>query len=117
MLTQLGVGYRDSPLSEEGYPRVGRLHAGYRMPDATVTCGGQRVRLHELMARPGVHVILQRDATEPAWANARHVRVHRVSSEPGCGLVAVPPDGYIGFQAAAVDATGLGGWLTRVGAT
>lgn len=58
-MSQLLVGYPGSPLSCEGAPRLRRgPRAGARLPDATVTSDGRRVRLHELLARPGVHVLL-----------------------------------------------------------
>ena len=49
VLGQLQAGYRRSPLSENGDPpRPGRLRAGDRLPDATVTCDGRETRLHEV---------------------------------------------------------------------
>ena len=78
---------------------------------------GRRVRLHDLLARPGVHVLLQRDATplEPL-ASCRHVTVHRMTSVPGAGLLAVRPDGYVGFRCGAADCAQLSAWLARIGA-
>ena len=42
-----------------------RAPAGDRLPDMTVTCDGRRVRLRELLARPGIHVLLGREADPP----------------------------------------------------
>lgn len=54
VLAQFPVGYRASPLSSEGAPPpTGTPRAGDRLPDEEVTVRGHRVRLHELLARPG----------------------------------------------------------------
>ena len=45
------------------------------------------------------------------------VRVHRLTSEPGRGLVTVRPDGYVGFRSGAARVRELAAWLTRIGAT
>ena len=118
VLSQLRLGYRGSRLSVEGTPRLGsRPRAGDRLPDALVTCEGRRLRLHELLARPGVHVLLQRDAREPgAGAAVRRLLVHRLTSAPGSGLVAVRPDGYVGFRCGTVDDVQLGSWLAQIAA-
>jgi 2-polyprenyl-6-methoxyphenol hydroxylase-like FAD-dependent oxidoreductase len=119
LLSQLRVGYPGSPLSVEGAPRLsGGPRAGRRLPDATVTCGGRRVRLHELLARPGIHVLLHRDADQIENVPfGRHVILHRLTSTSGRGLVAVRPDGYVGFRCGIADVRQLSGWLADVGAT
>ena len=85
------------------------------MPDATVTCDRGRARLHELIARPGVHVLLQRDAAD-VQADGRLVHVHRLADVPGRGLLVVRPDGYVGFRSGAVDNAQLRRWLACIGA-
>ena len=87
------------------------------MPDAAVRCEGRTIRLHELTARPGVNVLLERDA-EAFDRNhlGPYVTVHRVTSWPGRGLLAVRPDGYVGFRCAAGDPALLAAWLNLVGA-
>lgn len=69
LVSQLGVSYRSSPLSVEGTPhRRGGPRAGDRLPDRLVCADGRRVRLHDLLARPGVHVLLDHDGTgSGAW--------------------------------------------------
>ena len=117
LLSQLRVGYRRSPLSVDGDPpRPGRPRAGDRLPDATVTCDGRETRLHELLARPGVHVLLDRGASATARVTGPYVHVHRLTSRPGTGLVAVRPDGYIGFSSGRADDHALRRWLQRAGA-
>ena len=116
LLSQLGVRYRRSPLSVEGTPRRrGGPRAGDRLPDQAVSCGGRRIRLHELLARPGVHILLDRDADE-LGVRPGPVHVHRLASAPGHGLTAVRPDGYIGFRSQTVGIDQLATWLALLGA-
>jgi hypothetical protein len=92
-------------------------HVGHRLPDATVTSGDCQVRLHALLARPGVPVLLQRDANQlEHLALGCHVTVHRLTSTPGEGLVAVRPDGYVGFRCGIADLPQLRAWLGLIGA-
>jgi 2-polyprenyl-6-methoxyphenol hydroxylase-like FAD-dependent oxidoreductase len=114
VLSGLWVGYRGSPLSVNG-PGHGRWRAGDRLPDLDVRRGTRRVRLHALLARPGVHVLATQDGPPPCRP-APHVHVHRLAQVPGGGLLAVRPDGHVGFSSAADDAPGLARWLARVGA-
>jgi 2-polyprenyl-6-methoxyphenol hydroxylase-like FAD-dependent oxidoreductase len=118
LLSQLRVSYRGSPLSVEGKPhaRAGP-RAGDRLPDKTVCAGGRAVRLHELLARPGVHVLLDRDAGQlDSVLSSPLVTVHRLTSVPGRGLMAVRPDGYLGFRSPTGDADPLIAWLAAAGA-
>ena len=111
VLSQLRVSYRGSPLSVEGTPRRrGGPRAGDRLPDETVTSAGRSIRLHDLLARPGVHILLDRDADRPGTLPPGPlVHVHRLASAPGRGLIAVRPDGYIGFRSQTADANRAGG--------
>ncbi|GGV58636.1 hypothetical protein GCM10010294_05870 [Streptomyces griseoloalbus] len=117
-LSQLRVNYRRSPLSVEGTPPLrGAPRPGDRLPDAAVGVGGAAQRLHGLLARPGVHLLLQRDAAPPPDMPADpRVTVLRLSNSPGRGLVAVRPDGHVGFRCGAADPAGLTGWLSLIGA-
>jgi 2-polyprenyl-6-methoxyphenol hydroxylase-like FAD-dependent oxidoreductase len=117
LLSQLPVSYHSSPLSV-GSTRLpkGRLRPGDRLPDGTVTAGGRQLRMHELLARPGVHVMLHADAREPAATlSGPYVHVHRLTSIPGRGVVAVRPDGHVGLLGDTVDDQQLGTWLGLVG--
>jgi 2-polyprenyl-6-methoxyphenol hydroxylase-like FAD-dependent oxidoreductase len=116
LLSQLGVSYRSSPLSVEGTPRpAGGPRAGDRLPDSTVTSAGRTLRLHELLAGPGVHVLLDRDADRlDDLAAGPMVSIHRLTSAPGRGLLAVRPDGHIGFRCQIADANQLMAWLAHV---
>lgn len=118
LLSQLTVSYRGSPLSVEGTPpRPGRARAGDRLADQRVRVAGRDVRLHELTARPGVHILLDRDADRiEDLALGGLVHVHRLTSVPGRGLVAVRPDGYIGLRSRTAETSQLGAWLARLGA-
>jgi hypothetical protein len=118
LVSRLGVAYHNSPLSAEGQPPLTAApRPGQRLPDATVVTEGRRVRLHSLLARPGVHVLLHRDAAAVEHlALGPHVRFHRLMSTPGAGLVAVRPDGHVGFRCGTADSAQLRAWLGRIGA-
>ncbi|MBC7442860.1 MAG: FAD-dependent monooxygenase [Ramlibacter sp.] len=140
-LSQFRLHYRRSPLSVDGVPAVragvraaaragvrGRRPGaargpcpGSRVADTVVTCAGERVRLHALIARPGVHILLQAGAADPAVApldggptDAR-IHVRRLTDRPGLGVLIVRPDGYVGFRAATVDRRQIQKWLSLVG--
>ncbi|GEL18864.1 hypothetical protein PA7_27010 [Pseudonocardia asaccharolytica DSM 44247 = NBRC 16224] len=116
VLSGLRVGYPRSALSVTGTPPPrGGPRAGDRLPDAAVSCEGRRTRLHELTARPGVHILLHRDAAPPRVGGPR-LHVHRLTNMPGRGLLAVRPDGYVGLCTGEADDAGLSGWLARIGA-
>jgi hypothetical protein len=73
------------------------------------------VRLHELIAQPGVHVSLHRAANPIEGVMfGRHVVMHRLTSVPGPGLVPVRPDGYVGFRSGIADVAQLQAWLARI---
>ena len=118
LLSQLNVGYRGSPLSVERTPRrPGVVRAGDRPPDRLVRADGRSIRLHELLARPGVHILLDRDADQlENLVPGRLVTVHRMISVPGHGVTVVRPDGYIGFRSRTVEARELAAWLALVSA-
>jgi 2-polyprenyl-6-methoxyphenol hydroxylase-like FAD-dependent oxidoreductase len=118
MLSQLGVSYRHSPLALEGTPRRrGGPRAGDRLPDQLVRSAGRTIRLHELLAAPGVHILLDRDAELPGTVpQGRFTSIHRLTSSPGRGLIAVRPDGYIGFRSRTTETRQLVGWLEWLGA-
>ena len=118
LLSQLEVGYRHSPLSAEGTPhRRAGSRTGDRLPDQLVRSAGRTIRLHGLLARPGVHILLDRD-TDPlaTLPPSRFISIHRITSSPGYGLIAVRPDGYIGYRSQTADMRQLAAWLTAIAA-
>lgn len=118
LLSQLNTGYRGSPLSAEGTPRrPGGPRAGDRLPDRLVRADGRSIRLHELLARPGVHILLDRDADRlEDLAPDRFVTVHHLTSAHGRGVIVVRPDGYIGFVGRTAETGQLAAWLARISA-
>jgi 2-polyprenyl-6-methoxyphenol hydroxylase-like FAD-dependent oxidoreductase len=118
VISQWRMGYTRSPLSVEAEPRRrSGPRAGRRLPDAGVTCDGETLRLHALLAGPGVHVMLDRDAPPlERGLFGPHVSTHRLSSSPGSGVVAVRPDGYVGFRSGIARDADLRSWLETVGA-
>ena len=130
LLAQPFVHYRGSPLSCDATPRAaGWPRPGERLPDAPAAVGGRPTRLHDLTAAPGIHLFLERDAgpatlgagpTVPvtegqAPLQGQLLHVHRLTSHPGRGVVAVRPDGYVGFRCGDADAGQLHHWLRLVG--
>jgi len=118
LLSQLNADYRGSPLSVDGTPRHrGGSRAEDRLPDRLVRADGRSIRLHELLARPGVHILLDRDADQfENLAPGPFVTVHRLTSVPGHGVIVVRPDGYIGFRSQIAETSQLRTWLARIGA-
>lgn len=117
LLSQGWVNYRHSCLSVEGSPGGPGPRPGDRVPDQDVTCAGRAVRLHELTAGPGVHLLLARDCPPlPRVPSDMPVAVHRISEWTGQGLLAARPDGFAGFRCGAGGFAGLGAWLDLVGA-
>jgi hypothetical protein len=116
MLSQLRVSYPGSPLSAEEMPRRGSgPRAGDRLPDRTVTSAGRSIQLHELLARPGVHVLLDRDAVLPGTLPLGPlVHFHRITSTPGRGLLTVRPDGHIGLRCRTAEPGRLAAWLRLI---
>jgi hypothetical protein len=100
----------------EGTPRPrGGPRAGDRLPDKTVTSAGRTLRLHELLARPGVPVLLERHANRlDDLAAGPMVHLHRLTSAPGRDLIAVRPDGHVGFRGQIADANQLTAWLAHM---
>lgn len=116
-LSQLHVRYRHSPISFEGAPppRHGSA-AGTRLADEPVDVQGRRRQLHELLAVPGVHLLLE-DRAARALNELRgdHVRLHRIESWPGRGVIAVRPDGHVGYRSAVADVRDVQRWLATLG--
>lgn len=121
LLAQPYVRYGHSRISRDVAPRATRWpRPGHRLPDAPATVDGRRGRLHELTAAPGIHILLEPDARWDSGILAGRppdgrVHVHRLVGHPGRGLVAVRPDGYIGFRCGEADGR-VGDWLRLVGA-
>lgn len=123
LLAQPFVRYRSSAISRDGTPRSGRWpRPGERLPDAPASVEGRVGRLHDLTAVPGVHILLERDADRDAFGaglalpgHSPLIHVHRLTSHPGRGVVAVRPDGYVGFRCGEADPGQVGDWLRLVG--
>jgi 2-polyprenyl-6-methoxyphenol hydroxylase-like FAD-dependent oxidoreductase len=115
-LSQFKVRYRHSPLSIEGSPVIqGVPGPGERLPDAVVTTEEGIRRLHDLIARPGVHALLQRDAAAIDTSSIGiGLRVQRITSWPGTGIVLVRPDGHVGLRCGVTDHDQVRHWLSLV---
>lgn len=114
-LSQLRTQHRSSVLSVEAGTTRNTPRPGERLDDRPVRTAEGVLRLHELTAVPGVHVLLERNATAlPEEVGGPLVHVHRVLSWPGCGVVTVRPDGYVGLRAAADTPSQTLDWLHRL---
>jgi 2-polyprenyl-6-methoxyphenol hydroxylase-like FAD-dependent oxidoreductase len=113
ILSQRWVRYRSSPLSVDTARGGPGPRAGDQLRDASVGCDGRPARLHELTARPGVHLLLARDASSGVPRGDALVTCHRITSRPGRSVVAVRPDGHVGLR--SPDGTGLADWLALLG--
>jgi hypothetical protein len=121
LLSQPYVRYRHSSISRDASPRASHWpRPGDRLPDQDMSVDGRTVRLHELTATPGIHVLLERDARwhdghGGTMPTGQHITVHRLANQPGRAALAVRPDGYVGFRCGVVDRR-LDDWLHLVGA-
>jgi 2-polyprenyl-6-methoxyphenol hydroxylase-like FAD-dependent oxidoreductase len=128
-ITQLGIRYRNSPLTLEGAnpPRHGP-RAGDRLPDALVSLHGQVTTLHRALSAPGFHLLLvgpsnvwtDRTVADLSTSYKGLLTVHRLTAEGApdslqdhtgaalrrLGLTGaqaahylVRPDGYIAYRA------------------
>jgi hypothetical protein len=116
-MSRLRARYRDSPLSvacassPSGFPR-----AGDRLPDRLACGGGECRGLHDAIARAGITILLGRDARLPALAGVDPlVTVRRLGDVPGDSVIAVRPDGHVGFTCGGADSDGLLAWLALAG--
>ncbi|MGW0331372.1 FAD-dependent oxidoreductase [Streptomyces sp. NPDC003011] len=103
---QLGLGYRDSTLTEETRPSPDRIRAGDRAPDATVA----GVRLFDAFRGPHWTLLALGTPVPDVTGPVRVVQgpAHKTY---GTGLFLVRPDGYVGW--AGDTAAGLAEYLTR----
>ncbi|WP_344194575.1 FAD-dependent monooxygenase [Kribbella karoonensis] len=118
ILAQLRISYPNSPLSiDDGRPESLPIRVGDRLPDLPVTVADAGTRLQSLTASPGTHLLLLRDAPTPdPVASDGWTRVHRLQDRPGRGLIAVRPDGYVGFRTTESTSLHLHRWLNLTGA-
>ena len=131
-VTQLGIGYRRSPLSVDGpHPPRRGPRAGDRLPDAPIIHNGQSTTLHTLTGTPGWHLLLC-GLPPPVGIDAEGpITVHHLSgadaaagpygqalrvlgvAPTGAAHYLVRPDGHIGFRAGGNDLGGLYAYLRR----
>ncbi|RAO01946.1 3-(3-hydroxy-phenyl)propanoic acid hydroxylase [Micromonospora saelicesensis] len=139
-VSQLGITYRNSPLSVEG-PRPSRSgpRPGDRLPDAPLSGTADASTLHRLTSMPGWHLLLcgpaagwpagdtvrlageqltvhwltEPDAVGEAPTSAAQA-LRRLGLGTGAnGVLLVRPDGHIGYRAGGTDLTGLFAYLDR----
>ncbi|PZG16707.1 monooxygenase [Micromonospora craterilacus] len=128
-VAELNIGYRHRPLSAQGAgaPRRGP-RAGDRLPDAPLPTSEAASTLHQLIARPGWHLLLCGPADAwPATVTARldryRLTVHRLTGAVPAlrrlgvtgvaALYLVRPDGHVSYRSGDSDLTGLLAYLDR----
>lgn len=113
VLSQLSAHYRASPLStRSGPPLAGRPRPGERLGDGPARTGAGLCRLHDLTARPGVHLLLARDAPPlEAGLVGPLVHLHRLRDHPGTEVLVVRPDGYVGHASSTGSPVAVRAWL------
>ncbi|WP_316770714.1 FAD-dependent oxidoreductase [Streptomyces sasae] len=129
-VSQLDLGYADSPLSLHTPERAKGVLAGDRAPDAPVTgAGGLPTRLFSLFQGP--HWTLLGHDVDDAPAPRRGLRIHtigtrgdildtgdRVQSAYGLSSeqwVLIRPDGYVAAVVGTADLAGIETYLDTVG--
>jgi 2-polyprenyl-6-methoxyphenol hydroxylase-like FAD-dependent oxidoreductase len=105
---QLGLGYRESSLTEETRSTPGPVRAGDRAPDALV----DGVRLFDAFRGPHWTLVAVGAEVPGLPERVRVVRAHAQESY-GRGLFLVRPDGYVGW--AGDQEAGLTDYLARFG--
>jgi hypothetical protein len=141
-VSQLGIHYRDSPIVQEGEPRLRRgPRAGDRLPDIALTRDGRPCRLHDALVAPRFHLLLCGGApgawsaeqlaavrgrygdllavhhlTREAAAGALHDADGRALARLGVAAAAVylvRPDLHIGYRDGGSDLDGVRLHLAR----
>ncbi|MFC8514049.1 FAD-dependent oxidoreductase [Streptomyces sp. NPDC057257] len=106
---QLGLGYRESSLTEETRASMSEVRAGDRAPDGTM----EGVRLFDTFRGPHWTLLALGVEAPELPEGVRVVRGPAAQESYGTGLFLVRPDGYVGW--AGDTSTGLAGYLTRLG--
>jgi 2-polyprenyl-6-methoxyphenol hydroxylase-like FAD-dependent oxidoreductase len=140
-VSQLSIGYRNSPAAEEGRPGLRRgPRAGDRLPDARIARDGQECWLGEALARPGFHLLLcgppaDWHASQLTAMRQRYpdtLAVHHLTRAAAPGALhdlhgqgfarlgvdgnaeyLIRPDGHIGYRCGGDDLAGLQRYLAR----
>ncbi|MGW1874756.1 FAD-dependent monooxygenase [Streptomyces sp. NPDC001975] len=105
---QLGIGYRESSLTEETRADPGPVRAGDRAPDGRNADG---VRMFDAFRGPHWTLL----APEPVRTVPESVRRLRAPESYGSGVFLVRPDGYVAW-AGDTAARGLAEYAGRTGA-
>ena len=140
-IAQLAISYRSSPAVQEdpSAPRIGPK-AGDRLPDFRIIADGRESWLHDALAAPAFHLLLCGPAAD--WPADQlvamqerygpHLVVHRLTREPGPGILLDPsgktlarlgaqqavqylvrPDGHIGFRSGGRGTLATARYLDR----
>ncbi|MGI5457314.1 FAD-dependent oxidoreductase [Streptomyces sp. CA-249302] len=106
---QLGLGYRESSLTEETRASVSEVRAGDRAPDGTL----EGVRLFDAFRGPHWTLLALGVQAPELPEGVRVVRGSEAQESYGTGLFLVRPDGYVGW--AGDEPKGLADYISRLG--
>jgi 2-polyprenyl-6-methoxyphenol hydroxylase-like FAD-dependent oxidoreductase len=140
-VSQLGIGYRNSPAVQEGRPALRRgPRAGDRLPDARIARDGEGCWLGEALAAPRFHLLLcgptgDWDSGQLTDLRGRYpdaLTVHQLTRDAASGALRdvdgqvlallgvddtahylIRPDGHVGYRAGGSDLHGLCRYLAR----
>lgn len=137
-ISELGIRYRRSPLSEEGSPRLRNgPRPGDRLPDAPITMDGNATSLQRAVVGPHFTLLVCGDEQTSDKRVADLLRetsgaleIRRISSRAASGALVdtsgsvsallggrahylVRPDGHVAYRAAGPDLDGLRSYLKR----
>ena len=140
-VSQLGIGYRNSPAVTEGEPRLSRgPQAGDRLPDAQVLRERRPAYLQQLLSSPHLHLLLcgpvaawnRVDVMKLAQEFPGVLAIHYLAREDSAGALVdstgealtrlgvdrhatylVRPDGHVAFRSAGSDLRGSAAYLGR----
>ncbi|WP_207213469.1 FAD-dependent monooxygenase [Rhodococcus sp. Q1] len=117
-LSQDWVSYRAGPITEGHRCRgAGRLQAGDPLPDIEVVTRGRARRVHDLTCSPGMHVLHGPATLLHPVSGTVPVTCHPIDTWPPRRILAVRPDGYIGYRDDSGDPSSLDRWLRTVTGT
>ncbi|MCU1586034.1 MAG: monooxygenase [Microbacteriaceae bacterium] len=139
LISQLSIRYRNSPLSVEGTPRLGRgPRSGNRVPDSPIIVAGRPTTVHRSLSPSAFQLLCfgpleswaGHESVDAPWSNL--IRVAMVGSDAAPGVWTDPtrsvqrrfglrgsdvahflirPDGYIGYRARGSDLGGVNAYL------
>ena len=140
-VSQLGIGYRQSPAVAEGEPRLSKgPRPGDRLPDASILRDGQPAYLQEVLSSPHLHLLLcgpvaawsRVDIIDLAGRFPDVLAINYLTREPSDAALVdssgealsrlgvdrhatylIRPDGHVAFRSGGTDLRGAAAYLAQ----